>query len=134
VLLIVRLYDPTRASQAARNANPALAKIPAPPLTVMLTDDAGAPRPMTFVATTGMNSEFSALVPANTRFQLNAASSFLALADTSGNPLAQNSFRTTVTSPALSADLVERSPLGRPVGPRIPSTVFDLVATGLAPQ
>jgi hypothetical protein len=134
VLLIIRLHDPSAAAQAARNANPALAKVPAPPLSAILTEDSGAARPIPFVSTAGTSSEFSVLVPEETRFQLSIASSLLALADTSGNPLAQNAFRTSLTSPALSANSVERSPLGRPIGPNIPSRVFNVVATGLVSQ
>ena len=127
----VRLHDGGDVVRAARKANPALEKIPSPPLSVILTDDTGVIRPVPFVASIGTSSEFSTVVPENTKFQLNVASLFFALGDTSGKQLVQNAFKESLSSPALTSALLELSPLGRPVGLRIPSRVFNFVATGL---
>jgi len=129
VLLIVRLHDPTGAGQAALNATPALAKVPAPLVAVTAVDASGASRPIPFVASSGANSEFSLLVPPSTTFRLGVASSTLQLADVSGNPLAQNAFSTSLVVPTASEG-PPPSPLGRPLGSHIPSRIFNFVVTG----
>jgi hypothetical protein len=131
VLVVVRLHDPTGAAQAVRTATSALDSVPAPPVSVMIEDASGAMRPVPFVGSTATSADFSVLVPSYTGFNLVVGSSQLALADTSSSPLAQNVFRTSLTSPTASTSAPILSPLGRPWGQNIPSQVFNILITGL---
>lgn len=127
VLLVVNVHDPNGSAQAARQANPALAAVPAPPVAVTVHDASGAVRPIPFVESSAASYRFALVVPPATDFNLKVTSELLRLADSAGSPIAQNVFQAAVTSPAAS-DLssVPVLPMGRFSGPQIPSKTFEL--------
>jgi hypothetical protein len=120
--------SPTGAAQAARNTVASLARVPAPPVTVVVTDSLGKARPLPFVASSGSTSEFSATVPPNAAFDLEGRSSLLALRDAAGNRLPQNVLRSSITSPAAIPQPVVRWQFSQ--ASTIPSLILDLPVTG----
>jgi hypothetical protein len=131
VMLRVRVYDPDGYADAARTANPVLAKIPVP-VFVLTSDDVGAVRPLPFISSSGNVSEFALLVPPKRTFAVTAGSSRLRLADDSGKALANNELRTTITMPEASESAGAPPPFGAARAKlKIPSQVLDLRITGL---
>lgn len=131
VFLVVSVSDPTGAAQAARQASPSLAKVPAPPVSAMLRPATGPPIPVPFVASIPAGAMFSMLVPPDTPFTLTVTSSALALADASGKPLPSNTLTAQLVSPSSSAAQVPVRIFGSPTGPLIPFTVIGLSIKGL---
>jgi hypothetical protein len=131
VLVNVNIVDPTGAVGAARKASPALTKVPAPPVSVMLRPTTGVPVPVPFVFSGSAVSQFSIVVPPNTPLALTVTSTVLALADASGNPLPSNILTTTFVSPDAAAGPGPTWMFGLVSGSRIPSTVIGLTIKGL---
>lgn len=131
VLLTVIISDPAGAAQAARQASPSLAKVPAPPVSVMLQPATGSPIPVPFAASSSSGSEFSLLVPPSAPFTLKVSSAMLALTDASGKALPSNTLTTELISPSASAIPQPMWMFRSPVRSQIPSTVISLSIRGL---
>jgi hypothetical protein len=131
VLLIVRIADSGGATQAVRSASPLLARLPAPLVTAIVTNQAGVDQlmPPLVQSTTG-NSELALAVPPGQPYTITVRSSLLNLADASGKPLPRNMFQVSFTSPAADPRYVPPSFMGHRVGPDAPSRVFDFTVTG----
>jgi hypothetical protein len=129
VLLVVQLHDPGRNVAVARAANPALARVPAPPIAVKISNASGANWAVPFLRAEGTAFSFSLLAPPKSAFTLKVSSSALALSDKAGNPLPGNSRETAIVTPDLK-DPPQKF-LGRIVGPPVPSQVHSFVVKGL---
>jgi hypothetical protein len=135
VLLAVHVQDPTSAAAVVRTAGSgghAAAGLPAAPqVSVILRDSSGTPHLAPFTGSTGTTSEFSLLVPPNASFSLSVESWALTLADGFGNPLAQNMFGVSLTSPGLSSTAVRTPGMG-PAHTGAPSAVYVVGVSGPA--
>lgn len=130
VLLVVRVSDPAGAAQAIRDANPGLAKASAPQVSVSIKQGSAEAMPLPFVASSGIHSEFSLLVPSKTEFTLSVGSTVLALGDVSGSALPANALTASLTSPDGATSVVQSRAPGIPPEPEIPSRVFNVTIIG----
>ena len=132
VMLVVDFRDPTGSIQAVRQANPAFAAVPAPPVAVTVSDTSGATQLVPFTELSAATFRFALLVPPDAAFNFKVTSSLLRLADATGSPLPQNMFQTLLTSPSAYAPAPAPAlPLGRFTGSRIPARVYEFVVIGL---
>lgn len=129
VLLVVQFHDPGGNVAAARAANPALSRAPAPPVSVKVSNASGTTWAVPFVRADGTAFRFSLLAPPKSPLALKVSSSALALADKAGNALPGNSRQTAIVTPD-SKDPPQMF-LGRIVGPPVPSQILSFVVKGL---
>jgi hypothetical protein len=136
VRLTVVLSDPQGALGGLSSATQ-LIGILGPPLSVTITDSAGAARFVPFSRSAGSVYEFSMFVPEKAQFTLNATSSVISLADESGNTLANNIYEAQLVIPSI-ASLVASTPAWIPLwlsgrtGPS--SKIINVQVNGLFAQ